>query len=110
AHLGELPAGAHVARAPFGIRLEAAGREHHGLAGHALCASLVLHHDAVDAVVIGDELSCARTVPDLDARLLRELRLSLDEPRPAAHRFEREAAPEFELAADLEGLPAPGGG
>src|SRR5207253_8212136 len=36
-----------------------------------------------------------------------DLRLGLDEPRPAADRFHREAAPELELAADLEGLAAP---
>src|SRR5207247_9034052 len=29
AHLGELPAGAQVARAPFGIRLESSRREDH---------------------------------------------------------------------------------
>ena len=34
----------------------------------------------------------------------------LDQARPAAHRLDGEAAPELELAADLERLPPPGGG
>ena len=42
--------------------------------------------------------------------LLRDLRERLDQARPAAHRLDREAAPELELAADLERLPAPGRG
>src|SRR5262249_58472177 len=33
AHLGELPAGPEIARAPFGVGLEAAAGEHHGAGG-----------------------------------------------------------------------------
>src|SRR5262245_36039463 len=60
--------------------------------------------------IVGDERDRARTVQDLDSGLLRELRFGLDQSRAAAYRLDREAAPELELAADLERLPAPSGG
>ena len=44
------------------------------------------------------------------AHILRDLRQRLDQARPAAHRLDRQAAPELELAADVERLAAPGRG
>ena len=45
-------------------------------------------------------------VGDGDARFGRRLGEAFDQARPAATRFDRESAPELELAVDLEGLPA----
>ena len=110
AHLGELPARAHIARAPFGVGLEAAGRKNHRLRFYLKSFPGFSDHHPMNAIVVRNERNRARLVPVLDAVLLRDLRQRLDQARPAAHRLEREAAPELELAADVEGLPAPGCG
>ena len=55
AHLGELPAGAQVARAHLGVGLEAAGRQHHAFAGDLDGLALVADAHALDAVVVADE-------------------------------------------------------
>ena len=55
AHLGQLPAGAHVARAPFGIGLEAARRQHDVARPDRAGLTAVLHAHALHAVVVGDE-------------------------------------------------------
>src|SRR6185295_4009619 len=107
AHLGELPARAHVARSPFGIRLESSRSQYYGCGGQGFRLALVLDHHSMNPGVIRDQRDGSCAVHDLDARLLRELRQRFDQPRPAADRFHREAAPELELAADLERLPAP---
>ena len=71
-----------------------------------ICGGLALDigDHAVDAVVVGDQFFAARLVSDLDLALLGGLEQALDQPRPAAPGFERQPAPEHELAVVLEGL------
>ena len=78
-------------------RIDGLGRDPRGLA-------LDLGDDAVHAVIVGDQRFAARLVGDLDLALLGGLEEALDQPRPAAPGFEREPAPEHELALVLEGL------
>ena len=56
------------------------------------------------AIVVGDQRLAARLVGDLDLPLLGGLEEAFDQPRPAAPGFERQPAPEDELALVLEGL------
>ena len=58
-------------------------------------------------VAVVDQRDAARAVADLDAVLLGELEMLLDQARAAALGFHREAAPELELAVDQIGLAAP---
>ncbi len=74
AHLGEVPAGAEIARAPFRIGLEAAGGEDHRLAADLAVAAVVTDAHALDAVAGVDERERAGLVADLDAALLGGLR------------------------------------
>src|SRR5207302_5094208 len=110
AHLGELPAGPQVARAPFGVRLEASRREGHRPALNFDGLPRLFHDHAVDAVIVRDQRNRARLVPDVDAVLSRRLRERVDEPGTAAHGLDGEPAPEPEAAFHLERLPPPGGG
>src|SRR5205814_2442681 len=81
--------------------------EHHRLAADLLRLALVPDPYPMDAFVVGDELEGASAVPDVDAGLSCDLRLRFDQAGTAAHGFQREPAPELELAGDLERLPAP---
>jgi hypothetical protein len=65
------------------------------------------HDDTVNSRVVGDQRYGAGAVPDLDTLLARDLSERIDQARPAAHRLDREPAPELELAADVERLPSP---
>ena len=104
AHLGEVPAGAEIARAPFGIGLETAASQHDRFAAQLAFDALVPDADALDANAVIDKAQRARLVADLDAPLGRGLGEHLDETWAAAHRLDRQPAPELELAVDLEGL------
>ncbi len=106
AHLGELPARSEIARAPLGVRLEAAARKHHALRTHFDGSAVLLDAHAVHAVVIGDQRDRACRIPDLHAVLLRGLGPGLHQSFAAAPGFDRESAPELELAVDLECLAA----
>src|SRR3981081_4175392 len=53
AHLGEVPAGAQIARAPFRIGLEAAAGEHHRLAAQLAHLLVAAHPYATAAGVAG---------------------------------------------------------
>ena len=63
--------------------------------------------EAAHDVAVVDQRHAAHAVADLDAVLLRELEMLVDQARPAALGFHREAAPELELAVDQIGLAAP---
>src|SRR5215208_1510077 len=109
AHLGEIPAGAEIARAPFRISLEAAAGEHHGFSAHLADLAIVAHAHAFDAVTVADQFDRPRLVADFDAAFLRGVGQHVDEAGAAADRLHRETAPELELALDLERLPAVNG-
>src|SRR6516164_1090986 len=107
AYLGELPARAHVARAPLGVGLEAAGRQDHVFRRHRAGAPTVPHADALYAIIVGDERDRPGVIVQRDAVLLRRRRKRGDEPRSAAMALDGEATPELEFAVHLKGLPAP---
>ncbi len=108
AHLGEIPAGPEIARAPFGIGLEAARGEHHRLGGDVEAALALADMDADDAALVEQQAQHAGAVMDGDAVASRRLVLGGDETGPAAGGLDREPAPEARLVADLEGLTAIG--
>ena len=68
---------------------------------------LDFHLEARDDFAVVDQRDAARAVADLDAVLVGELEMLVDQARPAALGFHREAAPELELAVDQIGLAAP---
>src|SRR5262245_49091899 len=105
-HLGEVPAGSEIARAPLRVRFEAAAGEHHGLAAQLALHARVPDAHALDAHAVVDQAERTRLVSNLDAALGRRVGEHLDQPRPAADRLDGEAAPELELALDLERLAA----
>ena len=107
AHFRELPAGPEIARAHLGVGFEAAAGDHHGLAGDVLEVAVGFHLQARDGLAVVDQRDAARVVADLDAVLLGELEVLVDQPRAAALGFHREAAPELEFAVDEIGLAAP---
>ena len=107
AHLGELPAGAEIARAPFVITLESAGGEHHRFRPDLLDAALALHLHPAHRHPVEDEVGRAVAVTDLDAPRGGDLVQRIDQPGTAAPGLDREPAPELELSVDLEGLSAP---
>src|SRR4029079_1701931 len=108
AHLGQVPAGAEIARAHLRARFEPAAREDDGLALDLDLAALMLRANADDrALVVGHERKRGCVVIDLDSFPLARLVLVLDESGAAAPGFRNEAAPEFESAAgDLVRLAA----
>src|SRR5262249_12435555 len=74
ADLGVVPRTPEMARAPLGVRLEAATAEHHGASGDLPEGLGVLHADPGDTpALVLNEADCARAVADLDAALLRDL-------------------------------------
>ena len=107
ADLGELPERPEIARAHFGIGLEAAGGEHHAFRLHLDGMPLVLDAHGLDAVVVGDQRQRACAVSDGDVVFARDLGELIDQARPAAPGFDGKPAPELELAVDLVGLAAP---
>src|SRR6185295_9146147 len=84
AHLGEIPAGAEIARAPFRIGLEAAGGEHDRLAVNFVYLTVVADAHAVDAIAVGQEIECAGAIADLDPALLGGFGEHVDEAGAAA--------------------------
>src|SRR6185436_13719153 len=70
AHLRELPARTEVARAPFGVGLEAAAGQHHGLRVILDRLALVPGAHAAHALAVVDQRDRARFVEDRDAFLL----------------------------------------
>ena len=106
AHLGELPPGTEIARAPLRIRLEAAARQHHRSRADVAHLSAVLDSHAADGVAIVEQRHGARAIANGNARGGGDLRFLVDESRSAAPSLHRQSAPEFEATANLEGLPA----
>src|SRR5262245_5650493 len=106
AHLGEVPAGPEITRAPLGIGFEAAAREHDRFAAQLAFDALVADAHARHPHAVVDEAEPARAVTNLDAAFGRGIGEHLDEAGSAPHRLDGEAAPELELALDLERLAA----
>src|SRR5262249_55575451 len=106
AHLGELPALAEIAGAPFGVGFKAAAGEHDraGAELDRLVAAPRAH--ALHGEILEQELERPGPVEDLDAVAAADALEAVDQARPAAPRFDRQPAPELELAADLERLAA----
>ena len=92
AHLGQIPARAEIARAPFGVGLEAAGGEHHGLGADLArsCPSCAHAHalrrrrrrDRATTRARRSGSRCRRFVADLVQRL-DEARAAADRLRPS---------------------------
>ena len=106
AHLGEVPAGSEIARAPFRIGLEAAAGEHHRFGAQFAHVAMLAHAHAFDAVAVEQQIEPARRIADVDAALFRRRGEHIDQARAAADGFDGEPAPELELALDLERLAA----
>src|SRR5215813_8690061 len=98
AHLGELPARTHVARAPLGVGLEAASRQDHVPRCYRAGAPSVAHADALHAVIVGHEADRPGVIAQCDAVLLRSAREGGDESRSTAMAFDGEATPELEFS------------
>src|SRR5690606_11267620 len=95
-----------VPRPPLRVRLEPARGEHDGVGVLDAFLALLAHPHAVHPVIVADEPDRARAVLDADAGLLTRRGERVDEPRPASHGLDGEAAPELETAVDEIGLPA----
>src|SRR5439155_2549297 len=93
-----------ITGAQLGTGLEAAAADAHRLGRDLGGLALDLGDDAMYARVVGDQLLAACLIGDLDLALFGGLEQTLNEPRPAAPRFECQPAPEDELALVLEGL------
>ena len=109
AHLGEIPGRSEIARAHLSVALEAAAGQHDCLGADPDLAALVAGDDAAHDAVFLDQRHRRRLVVDGNAGLHGGLVLKIDQARPAAPGFDREAAPELVLAVHLEGLAAIGG-
>ena len=106
AYLGKIPARPEIARAPFRVGLEAAGRQHDRAGAHVECLSLLPDLDAAHDTVVREQFHGSGAIKDLDAFALCRRVQRLDETRAAAPCLQHEAAPEFEPTVDLEGLLA----
>src|SRR5262249_44720279 len=106
AHLGEVPAGPEITRAPLGIGFEAAAREHDRFAAQLAFDALVADAHARHPQGGVEEAEPACAVTNLDAAFGRGIGEHLDEAGSASDRLHGEAAPELELALDLERLAA----
>src|SRR5262249_3452725 len=106
AHLGEVPARPGIGGAPLGVGFEAAAGEHHCFAVDLALDAVVADAHAIHAYAVEHEAQRAGAVADVDAALRRGVGEHLDQAGTAADRLDREAAPELELAVDLECLAA----
>src|SRR6185295_3963638 len=106
AHFREVPARAQIARAPFGISLEAARREDHCPAADRARLSSIAHRDAMHAVVVVQQGHRSCFVGDPDAVLRGRIPLRFDDAGTAAPGLHREPTPEFESTIDFERLPS----
>jgi hypothetical protein len=103
-HLRELPGGTEIACAPFGIRLKPPGRQHNGPAAESRRPAVAHRRDAGHSPLFHDEVRGAAVVYDRDVPFGRRGGKRFDQAGATAPRFERQPAPEFKLAVDLEGL------
>src|SRR5438477_7144931 len=106
AHLGQIPSWAEIARTPFRIGLETAGGQYDAFGFELGGPPAMAHAQPFDALVVGEQIKRAGFVEDADAVLAGAFGPCSHQARPAAPGLDREAAPEFEPAIDLEGLTA----
>ncbi len=106
AHFAEFPARAEVARAHFGVRLEAAAREHHRFRAQFDRLAFVLRAHAGYACAVEYQRRYARVVLNRNAVLQRRLVEIIDEAGAAAVDFDRHVAEVHALAVDHARLPA----
>src|SRR4029450_12048578 len=102
----ELPSRSEVARAPFGIRLEAAAGEYNRprLEFHRLSPLFHPHAEHTHAVI--NERDCPRFIEDLYSFPDGGLREVIYQSRPASVDGERKPPEELALAVDDDGLCA----
>jgi hypothetical protein len=105
-HLGQIPTRTQIAGAHFGIGLKATCREYDGAGRDVPELTLLAHLDATDGASVPDQRQGPGFIQDIDTGLSRGVGQHLYQARPAADGFHRQAAPELELAIDLEGLAA----
>src|SRR5580704_15319041 len=103
-HLGEIPARAEIARAPFRIGLKTAAGEHHRFRPQLAHLAVLAHANALDPVAVEQQIEAARGIVDVDAALFCRSCQHGDQAGARSEGFHRQPAPEFELAVDLEGL------
>jgi hypothetical protein len=106
AHFGEVPARSEIACAPFGVGFEPTAGEHDGSAFQLTGFIAAFEADAGNTHAVVNKIGGARAVANFDTVLLARRAQHVDKTRSAADRLHRQTAPEFELAFDLEGLPA----
>src|SRR5262249_45799764 len=106
AHLRQVPAGPEIARTPLRIRLETAAREHDLFAAQLGFDAVVAHAPPAHPHTAIQQAQRARAVANFDPTFGGCAREHLDQTGPAPDRLDGQAAPEFELTFDLEGLAA----
>ena len=104
AYFGQIPVGAKIACAHFGVRLETAAGKHHSPGPDLDRAALTACPHAFDAAVVGDKPDRRGFIVYGYAFARAGLVLKLDQSRSATPGFHRETAPELEAAIDLERL------
>src|SRR5262249_59283507 len=102
----EVPAGPEIARAPLGVGFKAAAGEDRGLGAQLAFDALVPDAHTRHPHAVMDEAERARAVTNRDVPFGRGIGEHLDEAGSAPDRLDGEAAPELELAVDLERLAA----
>jgi hypothetical protein len=107
AHLGQVPAGPEIARAPLGVGFKAAAGQHHRLGGDFVGDAADAGAHPLDPVVVGDQVQRPGLEGEGDALAARHRIERLDQARPAAPGLDRQPAPEFEPPVDAIGLPPP---
>src|SRR5262249_23183988 len=94
-----------IARAPFGIGLEAAAGKHHRAGGKLRALAIALRTHAGDALAVVDQFGRASVVADPDAGLGGRLVERAHEAGATSGNLDRQAAEEPALAVHEGRLP-----
>src|SRR5262249_10908623 len=105
-HLGQVPARAQIPRAPFGIGLDPAGRDHDRTAMQFADIVAVFDAYARNFGAVIDEIGRPCIVADLDTVFLARCLHHGDETFAAADRLDGQSTPELETSVDFKGLTA----